>query len=279
MNWKSPLAVCLLPLCLGFASRALAQRTLETVIVIQDTVLEDGIPPPTPAKRGQSLQVFQRSGGRLWVSIDAWEAPQARSWGWIEARSALPPDQALPHFSRLLQKDPKDATAYLGRAAAEHALGQHGKVIADCDQALRLDRNSISAFQLRARAWIAKEQLDKAIADLGEVLRLDPKRADAYRGGATCGKSRRTTKRRSTIIPACSSSARRTAKSTVTGVSAGITSESTRRPWPTSTRPSAFNRKACLPMRVADWPGKGCGPTIRPRTTLPRASVWETRRP
>ena len=55
----------------------------------------------------------------------------------------------MPHFSDVLKKDPKDATAYLGRAAAELALGQHDKVIADCDQVLKLDPNSVAAFHLR----------------------------------------------------------------------------------------------------------------------------------
>ena len=181
MSWKSLLLVLLLPLCPGVASQAWGQRNLETVIVVRDGELDNETPHGVPVKCGQSLHVYQRSGGRLWVSIEAPDDPRARNWGWIEAACALPPDRAAPHFSLALQKDPKDATAYLGRAAAEQALGQHDKVISDCDQVLRLDRNSLSAFQLRARAWIAKEQSDKAIADLNEVLRLDPSRIEAYR--------------------------------------------------------------------------------------------------
>ncbi len=181
MSWKSLRVAILLPLCLAFAAKALAQRNMETVIVIQDTTLENGAPHGTPVKRGQSLQVYHRSGGRLYVLNEALENRRGRSWGWIDASCALRPDQAVPHFSSLLQKDPKDATAYLGRAAAELALDQHGKAIADCEKVLQLDPTSISAFHLRARSWIAKEHPDKAIADLGQVLRLDPKQADAYR--------------------------------------------------------------------------------------------------
>ena len=173
--------VLLLPLCLGFGSRVQAQRTADTVIVIQDAELENGVPGGIPVKRGQSLSVHNRSGGRLYVFLNAADSPQARQWGWIDAGCALPPDQAVSHFTKSLKKDPKDATACLGRAAAEQALGQHDKVIADCEQALQIEPNSIAAFQLRARTWIAKEQSEKAIADLSEVLRRDPKQAETYR--------------------------------------------------------------------------------------------------
>ena len=181
MGWKSPLVALVLPLCLGVACNALGQRTPETVIVIQDTGLDNGVLPPVAVKRGQTLRVYQHMGGRLYVLASASGNPRGGNWGWIEATSALPPDQAATHFSDALQKDPKDATAYLGRAAAELFLGQHDKVIADCDRIVQLDPHSASAFQFRASAWVFKEQPDKAIADLGEVLRLEPDRANALR--------------------------------------------------------------------------------------------------
>ena len=52
MSWKPLLAALLLPLCLGFGSKALAQRTPETVIVIQDDGLDSGTPP-----RGQPVKL------------------------------------------------------------------------------------------------------------------------------------------------------------------------------------------------------------------------------
>jgi tetratricopeptide (TPR) repeat protein len=181
MSWKPLLAALLLPLCLGPGSRVLAQRTPETVIVVRETGLDSGTPPLQPVRLGQMLTVYQRAGGRLYVVINAPENPRGRNWGWIDAACALPLKQAAPHFSKLLEKDPKNAAAYLGRAAAELALDQPDKVIADCDQVLKLEANSASAFQLRARAWIAKDQTEKAIADLSEVLKLQPDRTDAYR--------------------------------------------------------------------------------------------------
>jgi tetratricopeptide (TPR) repeat protein len=181
MSWKPLLAALLLPLCLGLGSRALAQRTPEIVIVVRETGLDSGAPPPQPVRLGQMLTVYQRAGGRLYAVINAPENPRGRNWGWIDASCALPLKQAGPHFSKLLEKDPKNAAAYLGRAAAELALDQPDKVIADCDQVLKLEAHSAPAFQLRARAWIAKEQTEKAIADLSEVLKLQPERTDAYR--------------------------------------------------------------------------------------------------
>ena len=181
MRWKLPRVVFLLPLCLGFGSKAMAQHDTETVIVVRDAELENGVPGGIAVKRGQALHVYHRSGGRLWVLVNRAEKPRARNWGWIDEACALTPDKAVAHFSAALLKDPKDAAAYLGRAAAELGLGQHGKVIADCDRVLQLDPNSIAAFYSRARARIAQEQPDKAIADLTAVLRLDPRQADAYR--------------------------------------------------------------------------------------------------
>jgi tetratricopeptide (TPR) repeat protein len=191
MYWKSLQVALLLALPLGFAFKGQAQpvqQTVETLIVIEETDLEDndGIgalpsPPATPIRPGQLVTAYQRSGGRIYVVLSAPDRGDARSWGWIDARCALPPLQAAEHFSKALEKDPKQATSYLGRAAAEAALGKQDQAIADCDQTVKLDPNSLLAFQLRARAWMAKNQPDKAIADLGEVLRIDPDRADAYR--------------------------------------------------------------------------------------------------
>jgi len=170
-----------LPLCLGFSGDAWAQRNLETVIAIQDCELETGAPHGVAIKTGQSLNIYHRAAGRLWVVLNHSEHLHGRNFGWIDARFAIPPDQAVKHFSDALANDPKDCTAFIGRASAELALGQHDKVIADCGQALRMDHQSVSGLFLRARAWIAKEQTEKAIADLSDVLRLDPQRAEVYR--------------------------------------------------------------------------------------------------
>jgi len=181
MSWKPLLVALLLSLRLGFGDNALAQQTPETVIVVKDTGMDSGTPPASPIKLGQVLTVYQQMGGRLYAVVTAPENPRARNWGWVDAGCVLPLRQAVPHFSDALKKDPKDATAYLGRAAAESALGQHDKVIADCDEVLKLQSKSVAAFLFRARAWIAKDQSNKAIADLDEVLRLEPERGDAYR--------------------------------------------------------------------------------------------------
>ncbi len=181
MSWKL-LRVALLPtLCLGFGGKALAQQKTETMIVIQDAELDNGTPHKLAVKCGQSVQVYQRFGGRLWVLVNGPANPRGMNWGSIDAGCALPLDKAVPHFTDVLKKDPKDVSAFLGRAAAELVLKQHDKVIADCGQVLQLDARSVPAFHLRARAWIGKEQFEKAIADLSAVLRLEPDRTDAYR--------------------------------------------------------------------------------------------------
>ena len=70
MSWKL-LRVALLPtLCLGFGGKALAQQKTETMIVIHDAELDNGTPHKLAVKCGQSVQVYQRFGGRLWVLVN-----------------------------------------------------------------------------------------------------------------------------------------------------------------------------------------------------------------
>jgi tetratricopeptide (TPR) repeat protein len=166
---------------LGICARAWAQRNADTLIAIHDGELETGSLHGIPVKCGQALNVYHRSAGRLWVVVNAPGSPRGRNWGWIDASYAIPPDQAVKHFSDSLQKNPKDSTSYLGRANAELVLEQNDKVIADCNQVLRLDPKSVTGLFLRARAWVGKELADKAIADLNAVLGFEPERTDAYR--------------------------------------------------------------------------------------------------
>ena len=65
-------------------------------------------------------------------------------------------------------------------AAAWNLLGKFDEVIADINEAIKLDPEFPNHFLLRGGAWLGKHDYDKAAADLTEAIRLDPKDAYAY---------------------------------------------------------------------------------------------------
>jgi len=47
-------------------------------------------------------------------------------------------DDAIPYFTSLIERNPKDWDAYLRRAESEHALNQREAAVADYTQAIEL---------------------------------------------------------------------------------------------------------------------------------------------
>ena len=184
MSWKLPRVALLLPLCLGFRLEGLGP---------DDPRNPDRNPGyRTAGKRhcpqnyrpvravGAGLPAIQRPG------VDPHQcgrssASHALGNGRCRLRASHRSSRAALY--RRAEKGPQNANAYLGRAAAELALKQHDKVLADCgNQALKINPNWAAAFHLRApRLDRPRNSPNKAIADLTVVLRLEPDRADAYR--------------------------------------------------------------------------------------------------
>ena len=94
-------------------------------------------------------------------------------------------DEAIADYTAAIRLEPKDAAAYVGRAAAYENKGEHDKAIADFTKGIRLDLKSDYAYCGRGRVYDEKGEHDKAIADYTEAIRLDPKNAYAY-----CGRGR-----------------------------------------------------------------------------------------
>ena len=61
-----------------------------------------------------------------------------------------------------------------------------GKALADCNEAIRLDRTDAMAFGNRGDVWYIKVDYDKALADYNEAIRLDPKNAMALQRPGCC---------------------------------------------------------------------------------------------
>ena len=90
-------------------------------------------------------------------------------------------DGAIQDFTRAIEVDPKNcAVAYFNRAVLLYKKGEFEKVIADCDDLLRLKPQNAEAYCLRGCARGARGSIDPAIADFTRAIKLDPKLALAY---------------------------------------------------------------------------------------------------
>jgi hypothetical protein len=81
--------------------------------------------------------VARREGRRLWIM-----STSGGDSGWVDSVDVLRLSDAIPYFTRLIERRPDDWDAYLRRAEAEHALNQRDAATADynalraCDRAL-----------------------------------------------------------------------------------------------------------------------------------------------
>jgi tetratricopeptide (TPR) repeat protein len=95
-----------------------------------------------------------------------------------EAKEPL--DNAIANYTRVIERNPKSATAYHNRGNARLAKGDLDGAIADFNRAIDLRPKYADAYKNRATAKRAKGDLDGALADSDRGIELDPKSADAY---------------------------------------------------------------------------------------------------
>ena len=88
-------------------------------------------------------------------------------------------DKAITEYSEVIRREPTP-WVYGQRAICRARKGEHDKVIADCDAAIKLDPKYVIGYQCRGDAWLAKRDLDKAIADFTRAIQLDARNAYAY---------------------------------------------------------------------------------------------------
>ena len=88
--------------------------------------------------------------------------------------------QAIDHFNKAIEIDPKYAPAYDGRGVAYSNQGELDRAIADFDEAIRLDPSDALAWYHRGGAHARAGDDGRALADLAEAIRLDPGSAKAY---------------------------------------------------------------------------------------------------
>jgi tetratricopeptide (TPR) repeat protein len=72
------------------------------------------------------------------------------------------------------------ASALSSRCGWWWAKKDADRALADCNEAIRVNRNSAAAYLNRGNVYLSKFDVDHAFADFNEALRLDPKNAWAY---------------------------------------------------------------------------------------------------
>ena len=95
-------------------------------------------------------------------------------------------DEAIKHYTKAIELDPKHVSAYYNRGSAYEQKGDHDLAIEDFNKAIDLNPDFASAYFNRGNAYAKKEEHDLAIADYSEVIELDPNHVVAYynRGNA-----------------------------------------------------------------------------------------------
>ncbi len=91
-------------------------------------------------------------------------------------------ETAIVANTKAIAVDPKNASAYLGRALAYFAKRNYDAVIADCSMAIPLvPKNMEEFFCLRGTAYAAKKDFVRALADHSRAIQLKPDFAVAYK--------------------------------------------------------------------------------------------------
>ncbi len=124
------------------------------------------------------VAVAQRlEGNRIWIKANgAGDVPV----GWVEKENVILLDDAIPYFTDLIGRSPKDWDAYLRRAEAEHALNRREAAVADYTRSIELHPDEPFLFLRRGRQWSTMKACSQAAADFEEAARLKPEWAEAY---------------------------------------------------------------------------------------------------
>jgi tetratricopeptide (TPR) repeat protein len=128
-------------------------------------------------RNGRYRIVWQLAAALLAFGIAAQPAPsagQAPAWD-AAACARADGDDSIAACSRMLARNPKNASAAYHRGRAYARKRDHDRAIADLDEAIRLDSRYVPAYTERGVVYNAKGEQDRAIGDYNEAIRLDPR--------------------------------------------------------------------------------------------------------
>jgi lipoprotein NlpI len=96
--------------------------------------------------------------------------------------------EALVLVNKALDKDAKDARAWLLRGVIQNAQGKHAEAVTDLTKAIELKGQDLpEAYDRRGDAYLKKGDMDKALADFDRFLELVPRaRPQHWRRGIAC---------------------------------------------------------------------------------------------
>ncbi len=127
------------------------------------------------------VPVQRLEGDRIWIKANgAGDVPV----GWVNKKSAILLDDAIPYFTSLIDRNPKDWDAYLRRAESEHALNQREAAIADYTRAIELHPDEPFLFLRRGRSFRTMKACPQAAADFEKAANLKPTWAELYNQAA-----------------------------------------------------------------------------------------------
>ncbi|PYU36844.1 MAG: hypothetical protein DMG54_35600 [Acidobacteria bacterium] len=120
-------------------------------------------------------------GEHIWIKANgAGDVPV----GWVNKKNAILMDDAIPYFTSLIERNPKDWDAYLRRGESKHALNQRETAIADYTRAIELHPDEPFLFLRRGRAFRTMKACPQAAADFEKAANLKPVWAELYNQAA-----------------------------------------------------------------------------------------------
>jgi len=186
-----PLFLTLLPHCAGAqaansppgeANEQWAGRRIVTLEGFGDYFVSKGDGQPQlvkPDGLGVNIVAVAKrvDGDHIWIMANgAGDKPV----GWVNKKNAILLDDAIPYFTSLIERNPKDWDAYLRRAESEHALNQRDAAIADYTRAIELHLDEAFLFLRRGREYRIMKACPQAVADFEQATKLRPRWAEPY---------------------------------------------------------------------------------------------------
>jgi tetratricopeptide (TPR) repeat protein len=113
--------------------------------------------------------VSRREGQRLWIV-----STSGSDSGWVDSVDVLRLSDAIPYFTRLIERRPDDWDAYLRRAEAEHALNQRDAATADYSKAIELHPAEAFLYLRRGRHYNSSRVCNRALSDFDKAIALAP---------------------------------------------------------------------------------------------------------
>ncbi len=97
------------------------------------------------------------------------QIPGVKALADLEAIQKKNNELSVMHFTQMLQKNPKDSTAYLGRGKAYSGLRNYDKASIDLSKAIELDPGKIEAYANRAVVRFMKKDYEGSWQDTHKV--------------------------------------------------------------------------------------------------------------